>query len=120
MKNSIRLQAVPKAVGEVSHDGEIGFRAGGNRLTQGIEHAAPDHPVMEEFVLPRRIYDCALALAPGVSNLDFDIEGKTYSEPPGGPPFDTTGSLDIFLRLAETPPPDPEKDVDDEETEIPD
>ena len=85
-----------------------------------IEHADPDNPVMEEFVLPPRIYDCALALDPGVSNLDFDIEGKTYSEPPGGPPFDTTGSLDIFLRLAETPPPDPEKDVDDEETEIPD
>lgn len=85
-----------------------------------IEHADPDNPVMEEFVLPPRIYDTAGALDPGVSDLDFDIEGNTYNEPPGGPPFDTTGSLDSFLRLADTPPPPPKKDESDEPVEVPD
>ena len=85
-----------------------------------IEHADPNNPVMEEFVLPPRIYDTALALDQGVSDLDFDIEGNSYTEPPGGPPFDTTGSLDSFLQLAETPPPQPKKDENDEPVEMPD
>ncbi|MCH9003152.1 MAG: hypothetical protein IIC02_11310 [Planctomycetes bacterium] len=85
-----------------------------------IEHADPDNPVMKEFMLPPRIYGTALALDPGVSDLDFDIAGNVYIEPPGGAPFENTGSLNSFLQLAETPPPAPEKDVDDEEIEIPD
>lgn len=85
-----------------------------------IEHADPDNPAMEEFVLPARIYGTALALDQGVSDLDFDFEGNIYAAPPGGPPFDTTGSLDSFLRLAETPPPPPKKDESDEPVEIPD
>ena len=71
-------------------------------------------------MLPPRIYGTALALDPGVSDLDFDIAGNVYIEPPGGAPFENTGSLNSFLQLAETPPPAPEKDVDDEEIEIPD
>ena len=84
-----------------------------------IEHADPDNPVMEEFVLSPRIHGTALALDQGVSDLDFDIEGNVYAEPPGGPPFETTGSLDTFLRLAESPPPAPKKDESDEPVEMP-
>lgn len=84
-----------------------------------IEHADPDEPVMDEFVVLPRIYDTAKALDPGDSDLDFDFEGHVYEEPPGGPPFGTTASLDSFLRLAETPAPPPKKDENDEPVEIP-
>ncbi len=85
-----------------------------------ITHADPDNPVNSEFVLPPWIHDCASSPDTGVSDLDFDFQGNTYNEPPGGPPYDTTGSLDAFLRLAETPPPQPKKDDDDADVEVPD
>lgn len=84
-----------------------------------ITHADPDNPVNSEFALPPRIHDTAPSPDAGVSDLDFDFQGNVYEEPPGGPPFDDTGSLDSFLRLAESPPPPPKKDVTKEPVEIP-
>lgn len=111
---------------ELDENGDVAYRwsTGGPTVDTSdglwwIEHADPDNPELEEFVLLPRIHGTAGALDQGVSDLDFDFEGNVYTEPPGGPPFEITGSLDTFLRLAETPPPEPIKDVEDEELEIP-
>lgn len=84
-----------------------------------IEHADPGNPSNSEFALVPRIQDTAPSPDPGVSDLDFDFQGNSYSAPPGGLPFSVTASLDCFLRLAETPQPAAKEDEADEPVEVP-
>lgn len=86
-----------------------------------VTHADPDNPVRFEFTLPAHMADTALAEDPSNADLDFDMQGESYTAPPGGAPYEVTAALDFSLTLSTTPAGDPPDDSgDDEPVDLPD
>jgi len=71
-----------------------------------IEHADPQAPEIAEFVEPPYLEGAAAALNPAHANLEFAFAGLSYTPPPGGPPFETTGGLDYTLTLGGSTEPE--------------
>jgi hypothetical protein len=70
-----------------------------------VEHADPEQPRQEEFVLPPLIYGQAVADDPEEPDLSFTFEGVPYTPPPGGPPYPITAALDYeFMCLGQLDP----------------
>lgn len=61
-----------------------------------IEHADPDRPTDDEFVILPEIIGTAEPYLWTETDLDYDVAGTEYDppEPPETPPFANTGSLD--------------------------
>ena len=51
-----------------------------------VEHADPDNPVPSDFVETAPVAGTAIAADPEDPDLDFDVAGVPYTEPPEGPP----------------------------------
>jgi hypothetical protein len=84
-----------------------------------VDHTDPQDPVRSEFVLPPAMSGTADASEPEVDDLDYELEGETYTPPPGGPPFSVTASLTYYFAMHEDPE-DPEEEGEDEPAEVPD
>lgn len=59
-----------------------------------VEHADPENPSADEFVLPPLVYDQAAANDPADPDLNFSFEGVPYTPPGGVAPYPTTAALD--------------------------
>lgn len=62
-----------------------------------IDHEDADDPQMDEFILPPQITGTASAEDPSHTDLDYDIEGVTYTS---DPLYDITAGLDYTFTLA--------------------
>lgn len=85
-----------------------------------VEHADPDDPVRSDFVEPAPVADTAIANDPADPDLDFDVVGVPYTEPPEGPPYEVTGALDFTFSTTPDPNDPPDDSGDDEPVDIPD
>ena len=81
-----------------------------------VTHGDPDEPKLDEFVLPPSMNGTAAAEEPSDEDLDYTIQGIAYSPPPGGPPFDVTGSLSYSFTIQGES--EPEAEGDDEPVEV--
>ncbi len=79
-----------------------------------IEHDDPADPVRADFVEPAPVADTAVASDPADPDLDFDVVGVPYTEPPEGPPYEITGAINFAFSTTPDPDDPPDDSGDDE------
>lgn len=83
-----------------------------------IEHADPADPQPSEFAKPPLLEGTAAAEDPAENDLDYALEGVTYTPPPEGQPYQDTAAIDHeFILVSEI---EPIKEGEDEPVEIDD
>ncbi|MCG8405966.1 MAG: hypothetical protein MI923_12290 [Phycisphaerales bacterium] len=81
-----------------------------------VDHADVQKPEISEFCLPPLLEGLATSEDPADDDLDYSLEGRSYTPPPEGKPFNITVALDyIFQRVGAA---QPEESGDDEPAEL--
>lgn len=77
-----------------------------------LTHADPNDPRIEEFTQPPALAGTGVETYQEQPDLDYDLEGHTYTppEPPAQPPYAVTALLDWRLQYADEQEPVSEED----------
>jgi hypothetical protein len=80
-----------------------------------VDHADVENPVDSEFVMPPLLTGTALPEDPAEDDLDYTLEGVTYTPPqtPEEPPHATTAAMDYSFQRAMAQAP-----IEEEEDEL--
>ena len=80
-----------------------------------VDHDDADDPTNEDFVRPPLIEGVADPVEATDDDLEFYLQGLSYTPPPGGPPWDATGAIGYeFLIVGDMEPiaEDPDEPVE--------